>query len=186
MYVCMCVYIYIYIYMYRPRPSPPRPCAGPSARASRCDDHNYDKFIAIANKHNNNCNHGTSCDNHNTTTNHSNHIIQILNNNKNQQVLLLALRGPHALATWRSLLGPADPGLARMTDPLSLNARFGGEGRSEAASLTKYYYYYYYSLYIIIIIIVIIIISSSSSPMYGARPSPWRRPRPPPGRASTW
>lgn len=46
--------------------------------------------------------------------------------------LLLAVRGPHAVAIWRSMLGPSDPLLARRTDPLSLNARFGGQTRTEA------------------------------------------------------
>ncbi|CAE8588383.1 unnamed protein product [Polarella glacialis] len=49
-----------------------------------------------------------------------------------EAVLLLAIRGPHALGLWRSLLGPTDPQLARRTDPSSLNARFGGESRDEA------------------------------------------------------
>ncbi|CAK0837009.1 unnamed protein product [Prorocentrum cordatum] len=51
-------------------------------------------------------------------------------------VLLLAVRGPHALCVWRSLLGPVDPQLARRTDPASLNARFGGVGRGEAVAFT--------------------------------------------------
>lgn len=51
-------------------------------------------------------------------------------------VLLVAFRGPHALNIWRSMLGPADPALARRTDPASLNARFGGETRAETLSLT--------------------------------------------------
>ena len=50
-------------------------------------------------------------------------------------VLLLAVRGPHALSIWRTLLGPSDPQLARRTDPASLNARFGGQGRDEVAAL---------------------------------------------------
>eukprot|EP00913_Durusdinium_trenchii_P005325 g4970.t1 len=49
-----------------------------------------------------------------------------------EEALLLALRGPHALALWRVMLGPSDPVLARQTDPQSLNAKFGGENRSEA------------------------------------------------------
>lgn len=50
--------------------------------------------------------------------------------------LALALRGPRALVLWRSLLGPADPPLARRTDPASLNARFGGASRDEAVAVT--------------------------------------------------
>lgn len=49
-----------------------------------------------------------------------------------QPLMLLALRGPHALSVWRSMLGPADPLLARRTDPESLNARFGGLNRNES------------------------------------------------------
>mmetsp|Transcript_101156 Transcript_101156/g.325005 ORF Transcript_101156/g.325005 Transcript_101156/m.325005 type:complete len:1658 (-) Transcript_101156:203-5176(-) len=52
-----------------------------------------------------------------------------------QPVLMLALRGPHALIVWRSMLGPADPLLARRTDPNSLNARFGGQSRGETLAL---------------------------------------------------
>jgi len=49
-----------------------------------------------------------------------------------EAVLLLAIRGPQALGIWRTMLGPADPQLARQTDPSSLNARFGGHSRNQA------------------------------------------------------
>ena len=52
-----------------------------------------------------------------------------------QPVLLLAVRGLGALGTWRAMVGPTDPLLARRTGPLSLNARFGGWSRSEAVAL---------------------------------------------------
>eukprot|EP00929_Paragymnodinium_shiwhaense_P105041 TRINITY_DN6992_c0_g5_i1.p1 TRINITY_DN6992_c0_g5~~TRINITY_DN6992_c0_g5_i1.p1 ORF type:complete len:1721 (+),score=462.82 TRINITY_DN6992_c0_g5_i1:53-5215(+) len=51
-------------------------------------------------------------------------------------VLAVALRAPHALAIWRRVLGPADPELARRTDPDSINARYGGIRRTEAVSGT--------------------------------------------------
>lgn len=40
-------------------------------------------------------------------------------------VLALALRGPHAVQVWQDAVGPADPQLARVTDPNSLRARHG-------------------------------------------------------------
>ncbi|XP_067089795.1 dynein axonemal assembly factor 8 [Osmerus mordax] len=43
----------------------------------------------------------------------------------NQPVLALALRGPHARAVWQDVTGPADPSLARKTDPVSINALHG-------------------------------------------------------------
>lgn len=39
-----------------------------------------------------------------------------------QPVLVLALRGPHARAVWQDVTGPADPLLARKTDPVSINS----------------------------------------------------------------
>ena len=41
-------------------------------------------------------------------------------------VLALAVRGPHARSVWLDALGPADPVLARRTDPTSLCALYGG------------------------------------------------------------
>jgi len=53
----------------------------------------------------------------------------------NQPVLLIAVRGPHALGIWRSLVGPSYPQLARRTDGGSLNARFGGQSRTECVAV---------------------------------------------------
>nr|XP_055045650.1 dynein axonemal assembly factor 8 isoform X3 [Misgurnus anguillicaudatus] len=39
-------------------------------------------------------------------------------------VLALSLRGPHAKSQWREIAGPADPKLARKTDPASINALY--------------------------------------------------------------
>ena len=46
-------------------------------------------------------------------------------------VLALALRGTFARSVWLDVVGPADPQLARKTDPRSLSARYGGESRDE-------------------------------------------------------
>ena len=43
-------------------------------------------------------------------------------------ILALALRGPDALHTWMDVIGPKDVALARITDPESISARFGGTG----------------------------------------------------------
>ncbi|CEM15460.1 unnamed protein product [Vitrella brassicaformis CCMP3155] len=48
--------------------------------------------------------------------------------------LILALRGPFALTKWHAIQGPADPTLARRTDPSSLNALYGGQDRGSAAA----------------------------------------------------
>ena len=42
---------------------------------------------------------------------------------------MLAIRGTHAQSLWIDAVGPSDPVLARKTDPESLTAKFGGDGR---------------------------------------------------------
>ena len=44
-------------------------------------------------------------------------------------LLAIALRGASASKAWMHVVGPADPALARRTDPTSLCALFGGESR---------------------------------------------------------
>ena len=52
--------------------------------------------------------------------------------------VLLAGSGPGALGSWRNVVGPTDPLLARSADPLSLDARLCGGSRSEAVALAPY------------------------------------------------
>ena len=46
-------------------------------------------------------------------------------------VLALAVRGTFARSVWLDAVGPADPTLARRTDPMSLCALYGGNSREE-------------------------------------------------------
>ena len=52
----------------------------------------------------------------------------------NRRVLFLCFRGPRAAEVLRKLLGPSDPILARLTDPTSVNARYGGEERTDCVA----------------------------------------------------
>ena len=49
------------------------------------------------------------------------------------QVLALLLEREDAIATWRALLGPGDPAVARESAPLSIRARFGTNKQANAA-----------------------------------------------------
>eukprot|EP00966_Prymnesium_polylepis_P046280 1071676-Prymnesium_polylepis.1 len=52
---------------------------------------------------------------------------------QSEEIVALLLERHDAIATWRALLGPGDPAVARVEAPLSIRARFGSNKQANAA-----------------------------------------------------
>ena len=72
-----------------------------------------------------------SSPNHPKQTSQNNSPIELDLLNKVGPILALAIRGTLARTLWLDAVGPADPVLARRTDPNSLCALYGGSSREE-------------------------------------------------------
>ncbi|XP_076871170.1 nucleoside diphosphate kinase homolog 7 isoform X5 [Brachyhypopomus gauderio] len=58
-----------------------------------------------------------------------NNLVQVVTSGP---VVVMELMGDEAVSVWRKVLGPTDPGAARVDNPASLRARFGTDGTSNA------------------------------------------------------